>query len=547
MTTAFSYIRFSSEKQQLGDSLRRQLKLAEEYAGAHNLVLDSHSYRDLGVSAFKGKNFIEGKLGTFLQAVDDGIVPKNAYLLVESLDRLSRAQVDVALELFLSIIRRGITIITLMDGQTYSSERIKQDKGMSLIISLTYMMRAHEESATKSTRVKAAWDNNRKDWRPGSPLISRRGPAWLKASPDGTLWIEVPAKVLTVRRIYRMAGEEGLGQVNIVRKLNDPANPTPVMEDAKQWTQGVIGALLRNPAVMGRFTQKRGGTQVIENYFPAIVPRDQWLAVQDAIKDRRSTGGTKGENVNNLFSGMSFCFYCGGRTRFVPTSKGHAYIHCLKAYSNAGCSARPFPYKVAETAILDRLINKQHRDTRGRLFKNAPDESAVMKGSIEQLKKQQAQLIKLAMAAPDVSAVAVELNKVQGEIDELERALKDTSKVPITEAEIKESEDLFKHHQELLSQGGAELNELRRRMQVSLRRQLQRVEFAPDFMESDRTHELEQMQSHAVEFVSDAPNFLIQLTYTGGSVRQVEADPWVTTRSQAKRKSRTSRKATVAI
>lgn len=38
---AFSYIRMSSGQQLKGDSLRRQLKLSEDYAAEHNLRLDT--------------------------------------------------------------------------------------------------------------------------------------------------------------------------------------------------------------------------------------------------------------------------------------------------------------------------------------------------------------------------------------------------------------------------------------------------------------------------------------------------------------------------
>jgi len=69
MPTAYSYIRFSSEKQKTGDSESRQLLKAQAYAVKHGLTLDTHSYRDLGVPAFKGQNFASGKLGTFVAAV----------------------------------------------------------------------------------------------------------------------------------------------------------------------------------------------------------------------------------------------------------------------------------------------------------------------------------------------------------------------------------------------------------------------------------------------------------------------------------------------
>ncbi len=73
---AYSYLRFSTPEQAKGDSRRRQLSLAEEYARRHGLQLDrSLNFRDLGVSAFRGKNAKEGSLRAFLDAVEHGIVP----------------------------------------------------------------------------------------------------------------------------------------------------------------------------------------------------------------------------------------------------------------------------------------------------------------------------------------------------------------------------------------------------------------------------------------------------------------------------------------
>ena len=57
MNIAFSYLRFSTPEQAVVDSRRRQLALAEEYAVEHNLKPDHRlSFRDLGISAFRGEN-----------------------------------------------------------------------------------------------------------------------------------------------------------------------------------------------------------------------------------------------------------------------------------------------------------------------------------------------------------------------------------------------------------------------------------------------------------------------------------------------------------
>src|SRR5262245_10294917 len=109
MRIAYSYIRFSTPEQARGDSSRRQLDASSRYCEQHGLHLDdSLTLRDLGISAFKGRNVTHGTLGEFLKAVETGRVKPSAVLIVESLDRLSRAEVLAALTLFTRIIEAGV-------------------------------------------------------------------------------------------------------------------------------------------------------------------------------------------------------------------------------------------------------------------------------------------------------------------------------------------------------------------------------------------------------------------------------------------------------
>ena len=149
---AYSYLRMSTQTQLKGDSLRRQLAASEEYARSHELQL-VEQFEDIGVSAFRGKNSEKGALATFLEMIDQGYVEKGSYLLVESLDRLSRENVLKALPQFISIVQAGITIVTLADNQTYTEESLSHTQGQ-LFVTLGIMFRANEESATKSKRLK---------------------------------------------------------------------------------------------------------------------------------------------------------------------------------------------------------------------------------------------------------------------------------------------------------------------------------------------------------------------------------------------------------
>ena len=125
---AYSYIRFSTPEQANGDSFRRQTELSNRYAEDHGLNLDtSLSLCDFGVSGFTGENRSKGALALFLKAVETGRVPAGSFLLVESLDRLSRDTMSERMSLFIGLINAGLTVVTLANGQSYSKSTINTD------------------------------------------------------------------------------------------------------------------------------------------------------------------------------------------------------------------------------------------------------------------------------------------------------------------------------------------------------------------------------------------------------------------------------------
>jgi len=214
---AYSYIRFSTPQQLKGDSLRRQLEASRAYAEAHDMILDD-SLRDIGISAFKGKNATEGALKKFIGLVETGRIEKGSVLILESLDRLSRQQVFSALGLFSSLLSAGVEIVTLADNQHYTAESIN-DVGQ-LMFSLISMSRSHEESAVKSKRLAASWENRRRLAVEGKRPMTGQCPKWLRLSDDKNRFEVIEERADIVRKIFAQS-IAGTGQRKIAANLNE--------------------------------------------------------------------------------------------------------------------------------------------------------------------------------------------------------------------------------------------------------------------------------------------------------------------------------------
>ena len=113
------------------------------------------------MSAFRGTNAKTGALGVFLEAVKDGTIAPGSCLLVENLDRLTRADVLEAQELFTGIIRRGITLVTLFDQRAYSAESVTNSP-MDLVYSILTMVRGQRRA--RPNREGCSPHMNANDW-----------------------------------------------------------------------------------------------------------------------------------------------------------------------------------------------------------------------------------------------------------------------------------------------------------------------------------------------------------------------------------------------
>ncbi|MDN3395501.1 recombinase family protein [Pseudoalteromonas sp. APC 3215] len=228
-----SYLRWSTGKQKLGDSERRQLDSAEEWLNENGYeVNEDFILKDDGKSGYHSENFSdEGALGKFIAKVKEGKIPKGTILLIEDFSRFSRAQINLAQQRFLELINNDIRVYIVKDKKLYQKESYTLE---DMIVSLAKMAAAHEESDRKSNHLKKFWAARRKvagenkniDEYP--LLLPSTVPDWIKKVKKGSqTYLElIPERVEVIKYIFELAdtgGKDGLGLGSsiIVRKLEN--------------------------------------------------------------------------------------------------------------------------------------------------------------------------------------------------------------------------------------------------------------------------------------------------------------------------------------
>tara|TARA_Y100001956_G_scaffold81601_1_gene99639 strand:+ start:166 stop:1773 length:1608 start_codon:yes stop_codon:yes gene_type:complete len=353
---AYSYIRFSSKKQELGDSYRRQTELAVKWCKDNGHQLSDVRYEDLGVSGWTGANQLEDSgLSKFKIACESGAIEKGSILIVESLDRLSRANIETAITQLVELVQY-VDIVTIEDGTIYR-------KGMDashFIIASIHMERAHKESQLKSERVKAAWQAKRDN--PENAIKTKTCPFWLSVSDDKKSYIP-NEKVIILQRIFNLR-IKGIGAYKISKLLNDEGITSPT---GKTWNAVTISNTLRNRAVLGEYRPnyinnkiKTPTGLIISNHYPSIIDKDLFDRVQVVIdKSAIAMKNTKGGSTTshkNILKGIGKCNCCGSELVMIKGA-GIPYIRCRESRKGSGCPSKNISLKVFYRFLHEHLLD----------------------------------------------------------------------------------------------------------------------------------------------------------------------------------------------
>jgi len=328
--TAVSYLRFSSRKQLGNDSYRRQVEATEAYCKANGLTLNTR-LEDLAVSGWDKSNLDDtAALGSFLKLVNEGKIPEGTVLICENLDRLTRAGIFDALNLFSNILKAGIDIVTTQDGKRYSYESVKNNVG-ELIISITYLTRGNNESETKSIRVKESWKRRHAQVK-NNEFAKFPCPSWLWH--DGKKYQLNEESAKTIQLIFELY-VSGFGVYSLVKELNK-RKIKPFTKTGK-WNSVFLHELLQNSAVIGTY-------RLVEppqtNYFPRAISDELFYKAIAQRENNRHFKGRTGARQINIFGGLCKCS-CGASMvkHFSKSKKGTEYVGLVCSKAKTGeCS-----------------------------------------------------------------------------------------------------------------------------------------------------------------------------------------------------------------
>jgi DNA invertase Pin-like site-specific DNA recombinase len=333
-TKIYSYIRFSSTSQADGQSVDRQLDIAKQYAKKVAGVYQNKSFSDMGVSGWSGKK--RDGLELMFEMVESKTIKAGSHIVIERLDRLSRAGIAETQRLITTIVQHGVFLYVAADNLLLDHSSIN-DLVCVIRVAVAADL-ACKESEQKSQRIKAAKMAKKAAGLDGK-ATKRAVPFWLQFNESKSIY-EFSDKLSIAKRIIELR-QQGLGETKIAQHLNN--------EDIKpmravKWLGVAVSNVFKSPALFGAWqtqTQINGkyvNSDLIENQYPALVTYQEFLLMNPKTKTARGK-----DSGLNAFKGLLKCAKCGSimARHTFKNYDGSQYVgfRCNDAGKNLGCKA----------------------------------------------------------------------------------------------------------------------------------------------------------------------------------------------------------------
>lgn len=406
------YTRISKTSQQEGSGIDEQLSRIESYIKSkpEQFHDEPQHWQDIGLSAFKNKNIIDGQLAEFIQQVEEGSIGEGHALVIYSLDRLSRRS-SWDEDTIQKLVKAGVDIHDVSTPVV-----LKHDDPFSKIIMELIVQRGNNESKIKSERSTSGWAKRLKDTIENGKVFTKQLPRWLAADENNN-YIVIPQQAEIIKRIFREY-TNGMSSTMIARRLND--------EELKsfsgfKWWHNTITNLIKDERLRGYFIRTVDSTKIPDIY-PEIID-GELFTIANRILQVNSVGikgrpreNNKTREIKNIITGFVLCGKCGSKVTTSKNPRGVSYVKCrgrrndeifcgqksiklielerlVINYTKQLDMSKIFSYKEADTSLEASLQSE--------LQSLEADEKACHE-NIEQRKKEKKTFLPLANALIDI-------------------------------------------------------------------------------------------------------------------------------------------------
>lgn len=390
---AIFYGRFSSDKQEEGDSERRQRQAYENVLARYPDRLRRSTrypdgFFDRGFSAYHNKHVSEGQLGELLDMARSGKLA-GCCLVIDEISRFSRIVPDLATRQISEVVRAGVPIV-VNDLNIFIDVPFLESP--QYILLQFAIQQAHDKSRIISRHGTEAWEQRRQEITATCPCwIIKTATGYELSEQTGPVGGFVKVDSRKLKAAIMEAINKNMGATKIRRKLN--LNETFPSKrkgkpDSSPWSK--LPMMFRQMELYG-FAQDfdNDGNKAGEPYakYPALITEDEYYALQAAQDGRTKSGKAKGNRspASNLFTDL-ITNQADGQLMIRRPGNRPGSPAVLQSRTYLGKRVR---YAPVENAVLDFLDELKPSDVQ-EVDETITKELNAIAGKLEQVKRQAA-------------------------------------------------------------------------------------------------------------------------------------------------------------